>query len=722
MRMKHLLLSLLTSTCLAFSAIPAAEAQETGQNLSLEKDSVFTADEIQYDQKSGKVVATGNVEIAQGERILRADKITYDIRAGRVTAVGNIALMEPTGEVLFAEAMELQNELKVGVVNGIRILFTDNSRLAANSAQKLDENRTRLNQAVYSTCDLCKEDRNADPLWQLKSNSVEHNKTDRTITYKHAVLEFYGVPVLYTPYFSHPDPTVDRESGFLAPAAFDSSILGYGLTLPYYYVISDDKDLTFTPTITTKEGVQLATEYRQAFESGDMVLDASLTYVDERTNTNAKTGDQEFQGHIRGLGEFDLKRGWSWGFDFFATTTDTYLDKYDISEADTLVSTAYIQALRGRNYGKFSAYAFQGLEADDDSGTTPFVPAWLEYSYISEPDRYGSRYSFDLDSLMLFRTDGQDTNRISGTAGWHLPYTTPSGQVINLDAKLRGDMYYAQDQLANPFDPDSATSDEFTGRVIPSISLKWSYPFVRQAGKIRQTIEPIAEVVWSEAYGSDDTPNEDSLSFEFDDTNLFGTNRYVGLDEVEEGLRFNYGFNFGFYGEGGGYTSFMVGQSIYESNKTGFQEGTGLESQVSDYVARLEIQPADYLKYTHRVRVDQDNFSVSRNEIDLFVGSDTSWMSVGYLYLDEDQALTGIQSEHQVDIEGRLKFAEFWSAYGGYIRDLEDNGSSIQAKFGIEYLDECFGFALEARRDYTRDRDLEPSTSIGFKIRLLPFN
>ncbi|MBE7637013.1 LPS assembly protein LptD [Sneathiella sp. P13V-1] len=717
---------LLTTTCLGFAGIASssamAQSYANSQDISFEKDSLFSADEIQYDQQSDIVTAKGNVEIVQGERVLKADQVVYNVRADRITASGNIVLVEPSGEVLFADQIELQNELKTGAVNGIRILFTDNSRLAAGSAQKLDENRTRLNQAVYTTCNLCKEDRNADPLWQLKSEKVEHDKAEKTITYRNAVLEFFGVPVLYTPYFSHPDPTVKRESGFLAPTAFDSSFLGYGVSLPYYYVIDEDKDLTFTPTITTKEGVQIATEYRQAFETGDMVLDASLTYVDERTSNNDKTGDQEFQGHIRGVGQFDLEKGWSWGYDFFATSNDTYLDKYDISSEDTLTSTAYLQAIRGRNFGKLSAYAFQGLEAEDDSGETPLVPAWLEYSYVSEPNKYGSRFNFDLDGLVLFRSEGQDTNRISASAGWHLPYTSPSGQLINLDAKLRGDLYYTRDQLADPFDPNSDTSDEFTGRVIPSLSLKWSYPFVRQAGKVRQTIEPIVEAVWSEAFGSDDTPNEDSLSFEFDDTNLFGTNRHVGLDEVEEGIRVNYGMNFGFYGENGGYTSLMIGQSVFESNNTGFSEGSGLEQQLSDYVTRLEIQPSEFFKLTHRTRIDQDDFSFSRNEVDLFLGTDENWLNVSYLNLADDQVLTGIQSQHQIDLKGRVKFAEYWSTYGGYIRDLEDDGGSIEARLGIEYLDECFGFALEAKKTFTRDRDVEPSTSIGFKIRLLPFN
>lgn len=719
--MKRLLPALLASTFFCSPTFEAMAQEAVVPAADFNKSSLFNADEISYDQKSDTVTASGNVEIVQGERVLKADRVIYNVKTDTVQAVGNIVLLEPSGDVLFAEKVNLSNEMKTGAIEEIRILFTDNSHLAASSAVRQDVNTIVMSKAVFSTCELCEENPNADPLWQVKASKITHDAADQSIVYENAVMEFFGIPILYTPYFSHADPTVKRKSGFLAPSAFDSSTLGYGAVLPYYYVISEDKDMTITPMITSKEGLQVAVEYQQAFETGNMVLDGSLTYVDERDSSNAKTGDMEFQGHIRGQGEFALKQDWVWGYDFFATSNDTYLDKYDISDEDTLTSTAYVQGLRGRNYTRVSAIAFQGLDEDDDSGETPFVPGWAEYSYVGEPDRYGSRFSFDMDGLMLVRTEGQDTNRLSASGGWHLPYTTPSGQLLSLDASIRGDAYYARDQLEDPYDLNSDTENNFTGRVIPAISLKWSYPFVRMAGTMRQTIEPIVEAVWSESLGSKNTPNEDSLSFEFDDTNLFGLNRSAGLDQVEEGARLNYGVNFGFYGAEGGYTSLLVGQSVYENNDTGFTEGSGLENQISDYVARLNIQPNEYISYVQRVRIDEDDLSFSRHEIDLRFGGDENWFSLGYLSLADDQADIGIESRHEITVAGQVKMTDYWSTYGAYRRDLETN-SSIDALIGIQYLDECFGFALEVEREYTSDYDVEPETKIGVKIRLLPFN
>jgi len=721
--MRHTLKSLLATIFLSAAMMQGLARAENTPELNIKKESLLSAEQITYDQQSQIVNALGNVEIVQGERILKADRIIYDVQADTIKAEGNIILLEPSGEVLFADEMELENELKTGAIRNIRILFTDNSRLAAHDAIRIDENKTVMTRAVFSTCRLCEKDPDRPPLWQLKAEEVEHNKTEKTVTYSNAVLEFFGVPVFYTPYFSHPDPSVERESGLLAPEVFDSSTLGYGIKVPYYYVISEDKDMTITPTITTKQNIQLAGEYRQAVSNGKYQFDSSLTYIDETNSDGSTTGRQEFQGHIRGDGEFQLDETWLWGFDVFRTTTDTYLERYDISDLDTLTSKAYLQGQRGRNFSILSAYSFQGLKEADVSSQTPLVPAWWNYSYVGDPNEYGARFSADADTLLIYREDGQDTNRFSLSGGWHLPYTTSNGQVLSVDTSMRGDLYYARNQLSDPSDPSTTTGENNVyGRVIPSVSVEWKYPFVRQAGTVRQVVEPIAEVVWSEALGSKNTPNEDSLSFEFDDTNLFGSDRFAGLDEVEEGARLNYGFNMGVYGESGGYSTLLVGQSIHQGGGTSFQSGTGLEDQFSDYITRLEIRPADYLQFINRTRIDHDKLTLARNELYMKTGTSETWLDLGYVYLRDDPNGLTQEKREEVYVSGRVKLSEFWSAYGSYRRDLTGTGNSIDGNIGLEYLDECFGFALEAKRSFTRDRDVEPETRIGFKIRLLPFN
>ena len=89
----------------------------------------------------------------------------------------------------------------------------------------------------------------------MQAKKITHDNVKKTIYYENATLKVYDIPIFYFPRFSHPDPTVDRRSGFLNPFFTNSTKLGTGFGLPYYWNISDDKDLTFTPKIYAKENV-----------------------------------------------------------------------------------------------------------------------------------------------------------------------------------------------------------------------------------------------------------------------------------------------------------------------------------------------------------------------------------------------------------------------------------------------------------------------------------
>ena len=176
--------------CLATILIAAASG--TAAQLS-GATAVIQADTVMHNQEFGNVIAKGNVEISQEERVLFA-------------ASGNVILLEPTGDTFFADYVELTDGMRDGVIEQIRVLLTDDSRFAAVRGKRKDGIKTTLTKAVYSPCKVCKEDPEKAPLWQLKASTIVHDKNTREIRYQNARLELYGVPVAYTPFFSHPDP------------------------------------------------------------------------------------------------------------------------------------------------------------------------------------------------------------------------------------------------------------------------------------------------------------------------------------------------------------------------------------------------------------------------------------------------------------------------------------------------------------------------------------
>ena len=701
---------------LGLMAVAAAQAQAPLERLPPGRSPVFlAADQLTYDQDQGVVTAIGNVEIVQDDRVLLADRVIYAVRENTATASGNVSVLEPTGDVLFAEYIELDHELRTGFVENVGLLLSDNSRFAANHARRDENGRTELSRAVYSPCDICIGSSRA-PLWQLKAVKIVHDGRLREIRYQDAVLELFGVPVAYTPFFRHADPTVKRQSGFLAPNFGQSSSLGATVQVPYFINLAPERDLTLEPIFTSNEGVVLAGEYRSLTRDGRYSFDASITQADSRDSNGDRLNEQEIRGHVRGQGRFLLDQYRRWGFDVARSTDDTYLKRYRFGGGDTLVSDVYAQHIRGRNYASATAYSFQGLRQNDDPGLTPLVLPLLEYSYTSEPLWGRNLLRFDANAVSLYRGESTDTRRISLEGGWQLPYVTRAGEVISLAASVRGDGYWVKGPV-DPSRPDDPAEDGVSGRVVPRLVAEWRYPLAATAGPLMPVFEPIVQAVVAPYTGSGpDIPNEDSQTLEFDDTNLFGVNRFPGFDRVESGPRLNIGLKNSVYSETGGYYSVLLGQVLRAKADDSFGPTTGLDNERSDYVARIVVSPAPFLDLTDRVRLDRDDFSLRRHEI--YATAGPRWLRLQAIYVQLDRELTpdGVASREEAALLGRVQLTPFWSAVAESRRDLTEGGGAIRNGISFEYLDECIGLVFGLRRDFTRDRDIEPSTSFGFRV------
>ena len=679
---------------------------------------LLSADRIIYDNELGQVTAKGNVEISSQGRVLLADSVGYNQRNGVVTASGNLTLMEPTGEVMFAEHLQLSEDLTEGFIENIRILLTDKSRFAANGARRYGSDRLELAKAVYSPCEVCREHPERAPLWQLKAVRVIHYRDAHEIEYRDAWLEVYGVPIAYTPYFRHADPLTPRKSGFLPPEFGSSSDLGTTVQVPFFWAIRPDRDLTFNPIFTTHEGVVLAGEYRALTANGSYSGKASLTNTDKRDDRNNRLNEKELRGHIDSLGRFDIDETWRWGFDLARATDDTYLNRYGFNDEDVLTSDVFVEGFRDRQYVNASAYTFQGLQADDDPGTTPLVAPLLTYSGILLPERLPGRLNFDATAVSLYRKDGFDSRRVSADGSWRVPYVGQAGEIYTLTTSLGLDLYWLNGFAVSNGSDGVARTDNLQARLRPTAALEWRFPFVRRDGSVRQMIEPIAQMILT-PYGGNpkELPNEDSRSVEFDDTNLFSLNRFPGHDRVESGPRANLGLKASLHGASGGYTSLTVGQVFRVRSDDTFGEESGLEKHRSDYVMAMTVAPSTYFDLTNRLRLDPQRLSLRRNEIYLSVGPKNLRFSTSYVALDQEPTSDELVAREEMYNFLHWQINQRWIATLENRRDLQSS-KQILAGASLQYLDECIGFGITLERKFTRDRDVEPSTSINFRFLL----
>ncbi len=675
------------------------------------------ADQLSYDRDLGIVTATGNVEVFHDKRILMADTLSYNERADLLSASSNITLLEPGGEVLFAQYMELSGDMKNGVIQDLRMILQDGARVASSGGHRYDGNRTEMYNAVYSPCRLCPEDPKKPPLWQIKAVKINHDQKWQMLEYQDAWLEVHGVPILYTPYLRHPDPTAPRKTGLLPPTIGGSTELGLVFDAPFYWNIAPNMDATIRPIYTEKGGSLLAGEFRGGFDRASLKAKASITHKSTIGDGYPDPADSlnGIRGHIEAEGNFDIDETWRWGFDINRTTDDTYMRRYGLGSYNTLSTNVFVEGFRRRNYAAANMYAFQNLSSSVDSDSTPLVLPLLEYSHIGEPDRYGGRTNLDLNLMALSRETGTNTRRMSAILGWRLPYVSDAGSVYTLATQVQGDLYHVNRlERAN-----KSNFSGFSGRFHPSLSMEWRHPFVREEGNgsIHQLIEPTVSAVISPYGGNPDTiPNEDSQVFEFDDTHLFAMNRFSGFDRVEGGPRLDYGLKWGVFGKSGGSTALRLGQTYRVKADDTFANESGLEDNFSDVVGSVHVQPGKNINAFFRTRLDKEDLSIERNEVALGIGSPALNVSANYIFFDKQEG-SEFQTREQLGASLSAKFTRYWRGSVSGLRDLvDDEMRSID--FGLTYEDECLIFNTRATRTFYEDRDLKPTDAILFTITL----
>ncbi len=711
--------------CLALAAVPSGplSAQQSGGPLDENQPALIMADEVTYNETMGIVTARGSVEISQGDRVLVADTVSYNVNTDVVTASGNVALLETTGEVLFSDYAEVTGDLREAFVRDVGLLLSDDSRLAAVSAVRTEGNRTELTKAVYSPCELCEKDPTRAPLWQLKARKVVHDQEAQSVTYRDATFEVFGLPIFYTPYFTHPDPTVRRKTGFLSPTFGSSGQLGLTAEVPFFIVIDDTSDATIAPIFLTKELPVLQGEYRKIFPKGNFFFSGSGTIAD-RINDDGSTTDDAFRGHLKTRLDYNFNQLYRGGIQVDTTTDDTYLRTYDLGTPSTLFSEAFVEGFRGRDYATARMFGYQGLSSNDNTEEIPIALPYLALSQVSDPLIYGSVFRFDANLVDLVRIEGRDTRRAHVLGEWQLPFASPIGDQYLFRASLQADGYWVND-----FDPDNAGDvtpenggSELTGRIHPQVALMWSYPWVADLGTWSTVFEPIVQgVVATRDNNPDRIPNEDSQDLEFDDTNLFAMNRFPGVDRVQPGPRVDYGAEWSLLTPEGGAVRFLVGQSYRPFDDEGvYPDGSGLEKKVSNLVGGLRASPGEWLDATWRFSVDTETGNFDRNELGLSAGVPQLRLGVEYLQTDallNDQNEVILESRNQLTVGLSSQVTENWYGYVSHLQDFQTD-QSLRSRAGVRFENECVIVEAVFERSRFDDRELDPDNSFYIKVSL----
>ncbi len=717
----HRLLTGVALSALLFApSLAAAQEKSSFSDGNGETPIYFTADELIFEQNESFVIARGSVEIIRDNRVLTADEVTFDRKANVATAKGNVTLPQEDGNVLFADQFELTGDLREGFAERLRVLLDDDSRLASASGERYDGEVTVLNRAVYSPCDLCEEDPEAPPLWQLRADRVVHDGVAKDLIYRDATIEFFGVPVFYTPYFAHPDPTVFQRTGLLSSSFGSDSDLGTFVTAEYYIGIDENTDATLNTIITTDLGPALGGEFRKRFSFGDLEIAGSISNADrqEGVGANRRTVDDSFRGHLKGTGRFDLTNNWRTGLDLDITSDDTYLREFNISDEDILENRLYTEYFKRRDYANIEAFYFEDIRPGVMEDEPLVIPS-AEWNLLGDPGAmFGGRWSADLGLRSMTRSSGVDSTRVSGEAGWRRRMISDTGLVADMDLSLRADAYFANDLYSDPNIISSDNNDTDT-RILPQAQLTLGYPMVRNAWGFRQTIEPMVSLIASPEIDDhqNDLPNEDSTTIEFDFSNLFSDNRFPGEDRLESGTRVVYGARFAMENDAG-IGKLFLGQSYRFSDDAVLPQNSGLEDRSSDIVGGLRMSAHGYADVNYLFRFDGTDFGSGRHEVSFNGGIPELYLGGTYLFSEGIQATDIVDDREQLFLTASSQFDDNWVAGGFHRRDLGAEAGSLQTGLFLTYQDECFVFSVQASRDFTLRDGIEEGDSIFFRFAL----
>lgn len=692
----------------------------------------FAADNLNYDSDSEVVIATGRVEMNRDAIRLRADRVTWNRKSGQVVAEGNVAVRNPEGDTAYGERIELTDSLRDGMVDNMLVVMDNGARLAANQGNRLENGDVVLNNAAYTPCRV--EDNEGcarNPSWQIRAVRVIYSRADNKVRYKGARLEIFGLPLIPLPGLSHLANN-DAGTGILVPNIRISRSNGLEVAVPYYIRLAPDRDITITPHIFTDAAPMIEGEVRALTDIGSFRLQAYATHgslVPLNDDDGINASQRRFRGYLDSAGRFQFDPRWSLSYSARVATDRTFMRRYDISTDDRLRSTFNLERIGTDNYLSVSGWATQTLRSNDPQGQQPIALPLIDFRQRINDPMLGGQFELQLNTLALTRTNGQDTQRAFAGARWDWRRLTPMGQEITLTGLVRGDVYHTDEGELTLIE-DYAGKDGWQARGIAAAAVDVRWAFIGEAFGGTQTLTPRVQLVATPTLKNIDIPNEDARAFDLEDSNLFSINRFNGYDRFEDGTRLTYGFEWNFSRPGLAVNS-MVGQSYRLVNGSNlFPEGTGLTDRVSDIIGRTTVAYKDFLRLTHRYRLDKDNFAVRRNELDATIGDRQTYATIGYSRLNRDIIGRGedLRDRQELRAGGRVAFANYWSLFGSTILDLttrrddplslSDGFQPIRHRLGVAFDDDCLSIALTWRRDYLDTGDARRGNSFSFRIAL----
>ena len=682
----------------------------------------FSADEMINDDKAETVTAKGNVEVEYNNMRLETDELIYHQTTDTITAKGNVRLFASDGSIIYGQEVALADKMSVGEMRYVKALLKDKSQVTAKRFRKKNNNTKVMHHATYTACDICE---GKKPLWLVSARKVQHDETEQNMNYNDAVVRIKGVPVFYTPFLSHPDPTVKRRSGFMMPTIGSSNYLGAMIQPRYFWAVNDQTNVLLTPIFSSDKDPVLSGTYKQYFYSA--YTDISGSFLKDNEGKREKD-----RGHLFASGRYDINDYWRMNYNLKYVSDYIYLKDLSLPYQDDtwLNSDVKFERFSGRDYVSIEAFYYKMLSYNLHRGNAkqyhavnnrkPLVAPLVEAEIYSDPNEYGAYFKTNLSTASVYHRNGSQTQRVTSINAWELPTTSAFGEKYRFVASLKSDAYYINKYNYLPNDSYTGT----TARFFPQLGMEWRLPFVRATDSSRQILEPVVVGVIAPNGNNkiDKIPNEDSSDVYYDDTNVLDLDRYAGYDRNDTGSRVSYGLRWSTYGNIMGRTSSFIAQTYETSHNASFMKSLDNEdrSHFSDLVGRINAEPNQYWSLDYRFRLDKKTLDAKYSEVGTSVGPNFLRVTASYIFLQGNTLYSDLYSERkELYTAVNSQISEHWSASLYNLRDLTANSmGNLEHGGTVTYEDECFKWDTVFKKYNTTNPDLKNDYEVGMTFYL----
>ena len=657
-----------------------------GKTISADQNITILADEIRSNNQGNIIDAIGEVLIINNDGTsLKADEVSYDKQNQSIEAKDNIIINDLEGNTYFLEEVKTFNGLDYLEGTSVRTRLKDGSRIVSKDISK-KKNITLLSDAEYTPCNENDYLIKNCPGWKLKAKNIFQDADATTVHYDHAKIYLFNVPFLYLPYFSHPDPSVNKKSGFLMPTIQTDNNLGEQFSIPYFVNIAGNKDITITPNFQTNANNYYFVNYRQLSNFGVLNIDGSIDDNDDDKGTrNHIFVDAEIE-NIYGDLDISLK----------TSNNDTYLRKNKINQLTVHESGVDFNRSTENTYLNIVTSSYKHLTIQD-SNQWEYIYPKIEYNVENiTTEVIDGKFTMNNDLSYHNKLDESYTSLISSEINWANRNVNKNlGLLFDNNATIRFV------SISNDFKDKKDTENL---RLFPQISSKITFPMFRSNKNSNETLTPIIMPIIAPYNNYTDHKN-------ITNSNLFSTNRASSITESESGPRLNYGIEWFNANKNNFDIKVIAGQSL-RFNK----EKNDTTEELSDFYITSNLIFDDNKYFNNSLIIDKDNHDVKTNNANLHLELDRFSLGIDYDY-NSGKYYT---ASEQIRIGSKFEFANNFTFNLNGAKNIDTN-NNIGYQYGFLYENDCLGIDLNYYRDLTKDRDVAESYGYSFTIVLKPF-